>query len=258
MLRFQSLQPDSPAGAERRETDGTAETTENPSGIEQQKTHISEVVFDSFIEPTGYSALFISSGSHPGLWETCIDLYARNRCSTIFVTGGNKPTATRHETWTFGRRNEADIIEKHLIEAGIPPEIIEKGTRSTNSLENIIFMRERIEPKRLESILCICKSYTAGRQYRTLRKCIKTCAIFITSFDTNIDNTGNVSKRNWIDSETWKSLVWGEYLRNYYYGLKGDTEFDFTPPEGLLQYMRGTDISSKSAPQQRWIRQPDQ
>jgi len=199
--------------------------------------HISDVVFGSNDKIYPCEAMLLFGGSHPGLWETSIKEYNLKIFQYIFVTGGNKGTAQKHETWTYGNSNEADIIELKLIEGGIPKDIIIKENLSTNSLENVVFIKNKIEEYKIKSLLCICKNYGAGRQYRTIKKNIPNIIIQMKGFETNIDENGKITKDNWIYNDDWKSLVWGEYLRNYFYGLKGDIEKDIIPPKEIQIYL---------------------
>jgi len=208
-----------------------------PIFITNYVDHISDVVFGNNDKTNQFEAMLLFGGSHPGLWETAIEQYNLKKLKCIFVTGGNKDTAQKHETWIYGNSNEADIIELKLIEGGVPKDIIIKENLSTNSLENVVFIKNKIEEYNITSLLCICKNYGAGRQYRTIKKNIPNIIIQMKGFETNIDENGKITKENWIYNDNWKSLIWGEYLRNYFYGLKGDIEKDIIPPKEIQIYL---------------------
>lgn len=208
-----------------------------PSFTNNYVDHISEIVFGKNEILNHSEAVLLFGGSHPGLWETAINQHKIVNFQYIFITGGNKPTAHKHETWIYGDSNEADIIEMKLLEGGIQKDIIIKENRSTNSLENVLFIKDQILRFKIKSILCICKNYGAGRQYRTVKKHIPNISIQMKGFETNIDDHGKMTKNNWIEYDLWKSVVWGEYLRIYFYGKKGDIENDFLPPKEIQEYL---------------------
>jgi uncharacterized SAM-binding protein YcdF (DUF218 family) len=213
---------------------------EPPELDEEETRHVTDVVFGppSLLAPAEYEAIFVFGGSHPGIWETAIDQYRLKACARVFVTGGSKKSAIRHESWAYGNANEADVIADRLVEAGIAREIIVKESRSTNSAENVDFIRADVLGSGVRSLLCVCKSYGVGRQYRTIRKRLPDLAISMRGFDTNVDANGKVTRNNWWARREWRSLVWGEYLRNCLYAGRGDIERDFSPPPSLLGKLR--------------------
>jgi hypothetical protein len=104
-------------------------------------------------------------------------------------------------------------------------------------MENILFIKDQILLKNIISIVCICKNYGAGRQYRTIKKQLPHVKIQIMGFETDIDENGKITKGNWIIQNEWKSMIWGEYLRNCYYGYMGHILQDFRPPEEIQNYL---------------------
>ncbi len=200
--------------------------------------HITQIVFGTIKKIEYFDSMLLFGGSHPCLWETAIEMYRENPCNYIFLTGGNKKTAVKHETWTHHQKNESDIIEEKLIDSGISSEIIIKENRSTNSYENVFYIQEEINKRRINNLLCISKSYGVGRQYRTIKKRFPELNIQMKGFDTSIDFEGNITRLNWTEKEKWKSLIWGEYLRNYVYSVKGDILMDFVPTENIQKKLK--------------------
>lgn len=88
----------------------------------------------------------------------------------IIVTGGVSPTGIKHENWVDKTVPEAHVIFNKLTEAGIPLNVIVYEDRSRNTLENVLFAKEIFDFDAIESLLIVCKSHGAGRQYRTLAK----------------------------------------------------------------------------------------
>ncbi|MCT1403734.1 YdcF family protein [Paenibacillus sp. p3-SID867] len=83
-----------------------------------------------------------------------------------YCTGGVSPTGIKYENWVA----EAHVIVNKLTEAGIPLNVIVYEDRSRNTLENVLFAKEIFDFDTIESLLIVCKSHGAGRQYRTLSK----------------------------------------------------------------------------------------
>lgn len=198
---------------------------------------VSMIVFGNEYSECTYDAMLLFGGSHPGLWETAISLYKKRSCSYIFVTGGYRASAQKHASWTYGLTNEADVAAAKLEKAGIPSEIIIKETHSTNSYENVMFIRDEIMKKDIHTLLCICKSYAAGRQYRTIKQNLANVTIYVKGFDTGVDEAGSVTRDNWTQRGAWKSLIWGEYLRNYFYSRTGNILKDFEPSPRLQKLL---------------------
>lgn len=97
-------------------------------------------------------------------------------------------------------------------------------TRSSNSLENVRFARELFDFSRVRSVLFVCKSHAAGRQYRTLRKHLGSDLMYIpATFDT-VYRGVRINRNSWSDTEIGRSRVYGEYLRILRYGDRGDIE----------------------------------
>jgi hypothetical protein len=99
------------------------------------------------------------------------------------------------------------------------------------------FIKDQIQKEKVKSIICICKNYGSGRQYRTICKQLINIEIGIKTFETNLGANGNITEENWWKNEQWKSLIWGEYLRIIYYGWKGQIIFDIEPTLNIKKYL---------------------
>jgi uncharacterized SAM-binding protein YcdF (DUF218 family) len=210
---------------------------EVPNLNEDDILHITKKVFIKSDDILTSDALLIFGGSHPGLWITAIDLYKRGISKKIFVTGGNKESAHKHSSWTYGVTPEADVIKGKLIENNVNEEDICIENTSTNSYENVLLIKDQILQNDVKSLICICKNYGSGRQYRTISKYLPNIKISMKTFETNVDENGNITEDNWWKNDKWKSLVWGEYLRIMYYGWKGQIVFDIRPTINIEKYI---------------------
>lgn len=164
--------------------------------------------------------MFVFGGTHPGHWETAIAAYKSGLAPRIIITGGSGKSGGREKA----EPSEAEAIAHHLLEAGIPREALLLETRSSNSLENVRFARELFDFSRVRSVLFVCKSHAAGRQYRTLRKHLGSDLMYIpATFDT-VYRGVRINRNSWSDTEIGRSRVYGEYLRILRYGDRGDIE----------------------------------
>lgn len=199
---------------------------EVPSLSDAAIKEITQIVFDTVPEPTPCDAIFIFGGSHPGLWINGAEAYKAGLGNEIIVTGGHKPTALGHHTWTHGSRPEAEVIRDELIDQDVPKSSIYFENRSTNTLENVLFAKEKYDFGQVNSILAICKSYGAGRQCRTLRHHIdKQITVIPYPFDTNVGKEGPiVTRENWMTMPKSRAYVFGQFLKVLKYGDHGHLE----------------------------------
>jgi hypothetical protein len=192
-----------------------------PDLTEVQINELTDIVFLSK-EILPCDAIFVFGGTHPGHWEATIDAYNRGLGKMIIVTGGVSPTGIKHENWVDKTVPEAHVIVNKLTEAGIPLNVIVYEDRSRNTLENVLFAKEVFNFDAIESLLIVCKSHGAGRQYRTLAKHLpKKINYYSYGFDSNY-NGQTINRENWMQSSIGRSRVLGEYLRICFYGDRGD------------------------------------
>ncbi|MFC3927142.1 YdcF family protein [Streptococcus caprae] len=197
-------------------------TPEVPELSTEEIAFLTEVTFGKAIPPKSCDALFIFSGTHPGHWEKAIEAYQRGLVKRIIVTGGRSLTGTPHEDWNLENPSEAAVIIKHLIDAGVPEDIIVSEYKSTNTLENVLFAKEVFDFTSIQSLLFICKSHATGRQWRTLAKHLPDHLSYVAyTFDAVYQGTP-LSRDTWMNTDIGRSRVWGEYLRIIHYGKKGD------------------------------------
>ena len=192
-----------------------------PALTDEQIAIMTEAVFlEEACVRTRCDVMFVFSGTHPGHWVTAIAAYKDGLAPRIIVTGGSGKPDGREPAG----RSEAEAIAQHLLEACIPREAMLLETRSRNSPENVLFAKELFDFAAISSVLFVCKSHAAGRQYRTLKKHLPSGTTYIpATFDT-VYHGIRIDRRTWADTETGRSRVYGEYLRLLRYGQRGDIE----------------------------------
>lgn len=210
--------------------------------------HITQVVFGTPDAPPSAEALFVFGGTHPGSWQVATELYRRLGPRLVFVSGGFKASRHSHATWTHGDANEADVIAQRLVEHGVPPEVIVKESRSTNSLENVTFLRDEILGRGIGSLVCVCKSFAVGRQTRTIRKHLPEVAIAVVGFDTDPEEGQVLTRDGWADTDHSRARIWAEYVRNCVYARSGDIAADFQPPPSLWKRLAALEKAMTGKP----------
>lgn len=189
--------------------------------------------------------IFVFGGSHSVLWESAAKLYHQGYAKKIIVTGGLKPIALKHKSWQYGDRTEADVISQKLVENGVPKKAIIIEDKAVNSYENVIFVKELFDFSKISSLMMVCKSYAAGRQFRTLKKNLsENVTIQIYQFDSCRPGNGSqvITKDNWFKFSDGRSLVLGEYLKILLYGKRGHLMDDAIKVKGLESFYKEYEI----------------
>ena len=167
--------------------------------------------------------LFVFGGTHPGSWKTAFELFRANQIEQIILTGGIKPGAIRHSSWTYGDRPESHVMRELLLALGVPDSSIIMEDQSVDTLQNILFAKELFDFTSIQTLGFVCKSYAAGRQLRTLKKHLPGYISFIAfPFTTSPWEDHRISRYNWMNTTVGRAYVYGEYLRILHYGQKGD------------------------------------
>lgn len=183
---------------------------------------ITMVVFGPKLAVPRCDAIFVFGGIHPGHWLTTIQAFRHNLGDLIIVTGGQSRTAGVGYQEKVGQNMESELIVDKLLREGIPSDQIIMEQKSANSLENVEYAKELIDFNKFKKLLFITKSHVVGRHWRTLQKHLPAnIELYPYSFVTDYNGVF-VSRDNWMDSSIGRSRVWGEYLRIYEYGKKGD------------------------------------
>ena len=184
---------------------------------------ITEIVFGvpQAIEPC--DAIFIFGGSHPGLWIHGADAYHRGLGRHVIATGGYKPTAVRHHSWQHGTIAEALIIRDELLARDVPADAIYMETRSTNTLEHVLYAQDDYDFTRITTILAVSRSHGVGRQCRTLAHNIPaSIRVVAYPFATNVGSHGEpITRDNWMNTEQSRAGIFSHLLKIIRYGRLG-------------------------------------
>jgi uncharacterized SAM-binding protein YcdF (DUF218 family) len=203
---------------------------------EEQVAALTRIVFlDEPAEPEACDLIFVFGGTHPALWRAAAEAYHRGLAPRLLLTGGVRPHGAREEAGESAEdMPEARSLAAKLIEAGVPETCLILEERSTNTLENALFAREVFDFDAVGSVLLVCKSYAAGRQYRTLRRHLPAgLRIMLHPFDTTSRDGRLITRHNWAEAAESRARVFGEYLRIVAYGERGDLEPLEEPVAGL-------------------------
>ncbi len=209
-----------------------------PPFSKAQVAALTRIVFlDGPGEPEVCDLIFVFGGTHPALWRAAAEAYYRGLGQRLLLTGGVNPRGTyRQDSETAGETSEARFLAGKLIEVGVPEEFLIVEESSTNTLENALFAKEVFDFEIIESVLLVCKSYAAGRQYRTLRRHLPA-AVHIVPYPFDTTATGRegqlLTRHNWMESAGGRARVHGEYLRIVRYGERGEIELLGEPVAGL-------------------------
>ena len=207
-----------------------------PPLSEAQVAALTRVVFlDGSGEPEACDLIFVFGGTHAALWRAAAEAYHRGLGPRLLLTGGVNPRGTSGGLGeTVGKMSEARFLAGNLIEAGVPENRLILEERSTNTLENVLFAREVFDFESVGSVLLVCKSYAAGRKYRTLRRhLLAGVRIVPYPFDTTGRDGQLITRENWMELAEGRARVYGEYLRIVTYGERGEIERLEEPVGGL-------------------------
>lgn len=123
---------------------------------------------------------------------------------------------------------EAEIIYK-TISCYLSPDIsVIRETQSTNTLENVLFAKNKLENANLSvaRLLFICRSHHSRRCLLTLQKYFPQAQLYPSSYHMmGTKESKLIMPDNWHTFPEGISRVWGEYLRIRHYGQLGDIAF---------------------------------
>jgi hypothetical protein len=216
-----------------------------PTELLTEKDHITQIVFGEYIYKDDFDAILVFGNTKIQAYQKTYEIFQRNNKAEIFITGGNKVETKKHFSWNNGEANEADVIKNKLIEKGISENQLIIENMSKNSLENVLFIRDSLYVNKVSKLCLITTNYALGRQLRTLKKHMEHIIYYCAPYNISLEiDEPEMTKENWFVNERWQSKVWGEYLRNYYYGIKGDIISDFIPTDKIIRNLNLTTAST--------------
>jgi uncharacterized SAM-binding protein YcdF (DUF218 family) len=117
------------------------------------------------LEPADLLFFFGTRHAEAQMIEAAADLWRRGFCRWVLITGG--PTGGVAE-------DEATVLSRGLVAAGVPAEAILTEHRASNTGENVIFALPILEAKlglaRIESLIALGKTATSARYLMTLQR----------------------------------------------------------------------------------------
>ncbi|NQU77336.1 YdcF family protein [Candidatus Falkowbacteria bacterium] len=165
--------------------------------------------------------IFVFGTSHEEAHKVVLKANKINKDTTIIITGGVYYLAS-NKKWKEKRYTCHDRIKELLIKKGINPDLIIGHSRSSNTLEDILFAKKIFDFSKVRSILFISKAHHTGRCLRTLIKQLPGVKNFNSYSYNAIYNNQELSRKNWYKTAQGIKRVYGEYLRILEYSKKGD------------------------------------
>jgi uncharacterized SAM-binding protein YcdF (DUF218 family) len=149
-------------------------------------------------------------------------ILSKNISQKILITGGSPNFMDNPHL----PKPEAEIIYEMISHAVTAPTEVILETKAVNTLENVIFSKEKLEETPLNKILYVGRSLASRRCHLTLSKHFPETKLYSFSYDME----GTIERKP-ITKDTWhlfqegRLRVWGEYLRIKQYGEWGDIHY---------------------------------
>jgi uncharacterized SAM-binding protein YcdF (DUF218 family) len=184
---------------------------------------ITEIVFCEEQNLITSDVLFIFGSAYPEAYQNALDLYNKGLVKNIVIYGGLSSSKQKHKDWIYGDKSEARLIFEKLAFYGIPLAKMFLEEKLINSKDNIIFSSEIYDFSKVKSLIFISQNYTAGRQYRTLKKYLsKGVRIMPYTYNIYFDDETTFNRHDWMKCRKSRELVFVEYLKILYYSRMGD------------------------------------
>lgn len=180
---------------------------------EEIKKITNYIFLDSQLHKTDLAIVF--GTRHEEALKKVFQLYQEGLVQKILLSGGiNRITG----------QNEAEQMAGDLIAMGAKKEDLILEDKSTNSLENVLFSKKKIEQEigflKIKKIIAVVKHYHSRRALMTLKKHFpKTVELIPVTYDIY-----GFTKDNWYQSDVGKKKVLSEWNKISQYLAKGDIE----------------------------------
>lgn len=169
-----------------------------------------------------YDCLFVfgTSSNYQQFANILHSLSSESRQFSIVLTGGS-PTYEQECTLDGITKSEADVLAAHLS-----PNVLERvrfvESRSRNTLENVLFALDGIRTVGAEKIAIMGQAHAMRRCELTAKQFFGPKNVAAT-VPVAIDAYGAALHRDrWHMNEQHRQMVWGEVVRLYHYGRRGD------------------------------------
>ncbi len=150
---------------------------------------------------------------HQEAIDKAFELYCDGLVPKILVSGGiNRIT----------RENEAKEIGDKLIQRGVKKDDVILESKSTNTLENVLFSKQIIDEKigfnKIKKIIAVVKHYHSRRALMTLKKHFpKTVELIPVTYEIY-----GFTEGNWFNNKIGKKKIVSEWNKILKYLKKGD------------------------------------
>ena len=137
----------------------------------------------------------------------------------LLIFAGGLGVITRH-LWD---EPEADQFARIAVEMGVPTDRILVENRSTNTGENILFMKQLLAERHLDlrRFLVVQKPYMERRSYATFRKVWPEKELLVTSPQVSMDDYLNGYSHDTLSADDVISIMVGDLQRIRVYPAKG-------------------------------------
>lgn len=166
-------------------------------------------------QPRKADLAIVFGNRHQETLKKVFQLYQKGLVSKILLSGGiNKITG----------QNEAEQMANDLVAKGVKKEDLILENKSTNSLENVLFSKKKIEQEigfsKIKKIIAVVKHYHSRRTLMTFKKYFpKTVELLPVTY-----NIYGFDRDNWYKSEVGRKKVLEEWEKIPIYLAKGDIE----------------------------------
>lgn len=146
----------------------------------------------------------------------CAQLYFEGYAPQILFTGGLGRNTK--QMWT---QPEARRFAALAVAAGVPGKRILIEDRSSNSAENILFMRKILEERGITRILGVHKPFMERRVFAAMGVYWPEAEFTVTSPQVTIEEYMALSEKQGIDAHRVVAILAGDYQRIQVYAEKG-------------------------------------
>lgn len=157
-------------------------------------------------------AIFVLGSNDTRVAERAADLYLQGYGEYVICAGGNGKASDF-------TKPEAEVFANVLIVKGVPKEKIIKESKSINTGENILFVRQLLKEKSLDfkSFILVQKPYMERRTFATFRKQWPEADCVVTSPQISFEDyaTDEIFKNRFIN------VMVGDLQRIKEYPAKG-------------------------------------
>ena|ERR1700683_1524639 len=131
------------------------------SKYEKRREIISYVSPYVVLFPTEYALVFGTRHGMANFADDILSLYSRGYFKGLIISGGVTPQGVLSESW---------MIRRALVRRGIPKDIIILEDKAMNTVENVVFSRDKMKGFDLRELLLIGKLSSKRRYIMTVKR----------------------------------------------------------------------------------------